>query len=108
MTDITLSPFYFPYHSDVPLYLCLSHSDLISILSQNNSLIVLCFTASYLFYYLCTSYILSYCSTFCSLPIGHSTPLISWHYLLLSFLLSSKYSLCFYWQIIRLSNHGCL
>ena len=33
MIDITSSPFYFPYHSDVPPYLCLSHSDLISLLS---------------------------------------------------------------------------
>ena len=54
-------------------------------------------TASYLFDYLCTFYILSYCSIFRSLPIGRSTPLISWHCSSLSFLLSSKYSLCSYW-----------
>src|SRR5882762_906559 len=31
-------------------------------------------------YYICTSYIPSYCSTFRFLPIGHPTPLTSWHY----------------------------
>src|ERR1700676_1008105 len=45
-------------------------------------------TASYLFDYLCTFYILSYCSIFRSLPIGRSTPLISWHCSSLSFLLA--------------------
>src|SRR5882762_11378159 len=54
-------------------------------------------TAHYLFDSLCIFYILSYCSTFHSLPIGCSTPLISWHYPLLSFLLSSEYSLRSYW-----------
>src|ERR1700674_150324 len=34
------------------------------------------------------SYIPSYCSIFCSLPIGRSTPLISWHCSSLSFLLA--------------------
>ena len=57
----------------------------------------LIFTASYLFDYLCTFYILSYCSIFRSLPIGHSTPLISWHRSSLSFLLNSKYFLHSYW-----------
>jgi len=57
----------------------------------------LIFTASYLFDYLCTFYILSYCSIFRSLPIGHSTPLISWHCSSLSFLLNSKYFLRSYW-----------
>jgi len=46
MIIITSSPFYFPYHSDVPPYLCPSHSDLISLLSQNTFLIVLCFHLS--------------------------------------------------------------
>jgi len=103
MIYIILSPFYFPYHSDIPPYPCLSHSNLISLLSQIISLLsyasIFCLihTASYLFDYLCTSYILTYCSMFRSLPIGHSTPLISWHCSSLSFLLSPKYSLCSYW-----------
>src|ERR1700676_78401 len=103
MINIILSSSYFPYHSNVPPYLCLSHSNLISLLPQITFLIVLCsffhliHTASYLFDYHCTFYILSYCSTFHSLPIGHSTPLISWHCPLLSFLLSSEYSLRSYW-----------
>src|SRR5882762_8696208 len=43
MIDITSSPFYFRYHSDIAPYLCLSHSHLISLLSWIISLIVLCF-----------------------------------------------------------------
>src|SRR5882762_12018515 len=73
---LTLSHYYFNY-----LFYCL---------------ILLSFI---LFDYLCTSHILSYCSTFHFLPIGHSTPLTSWHYPLLSFLQSSKYSLHSYWLI---------
>ena len=46
MIIITSSPFCFPYHSDVPPYLCLSHSDLIPLLSWNISFIVLCFHLS--------------------------------------------------------------
>ena len=45
-------------------------------------------TASYPFDYLCTSYIMTYCSISHSLPIGRSTPLISWHCSSLSFLLA--------------------
>jgi hypothetical protein len=43
MIDIILSSSYFPYHSDIPPYLCLSHSNLISLLSRITFLIVLCF-----------------------------------------------------------------
>src|ERR1700676_3685392 len=68
-----------------------------SLLLSYTSIFHLIHTASYLFDYLCTFYISSYCSTFCSLPIGCSTPLISWHCSLLSFLLSSEYSLRSYW-----------
>ena len=44
MIDIISSPF--PYRSDVPPYPCLSHSNLISLLSWITSLIVLCFYLS--------------------------------------------------------------
>jgi len=40
MIIITSSSFYFPYHSNVPPYLCLSHSDLILLLSWIISLTV--------------------------------------------------------------------
>ena len=40
------SSFYSLYYSDIPPYPCLSHSDLISLLSQIISLIVLCFHLS--------------------------------------------------------------
>jgi len=99
MTDIISSPFHFPYHSNIPpIYayhipiLSRYYFRSLSLLSYA-SIFHLIFTASHLFDYLCTFYILSYCSTTCSLPMGRSTPLISWHYPLLSFLLSSKYSL---------------
>ena len=68
-----------------------------SLLLSHASIFHLILTASYLFDYPYTSYILSYCSMFHSLPIGRPTPLASLHYLLLSFLLSSEYSLCSYW-----------
>jgi hypothetical protein len=68
-----------------------------SLLLSYASIFRLIHTASYLFDYLRTSYILTYCSTFRSLPIGRPTPLISWHCSLLSFLLSSEYSLRSYW-----------
>src|ERR1700676_1550654 len=68
-----------------------------SLLLSYASIFHLTHTASYLFDYLHTSYIPTYCSTFRSLPIGRSTPLISWHCSLLSFLLSSEYSLHSYW-----------
>jgi len=96
-------PFYFPYHSDIPPYLCLSHSHLILLLSRIISLIVLCFYFSSYPHSLlsiwlsCTFYIPSYCSIFRSLPIGRSTPLISWHCSSLSFLLNSKYFWHSYW-----------
>jgi hypothetical protein len=64
MINITSSPFYFPYHSDVPPYLCLSHSDLISLLSRIISLIVLCFYLS--------SYLHSLLSIWLSLYLLHS------------------------------------
>jgi len=61
------------------------------------SIFHLIITASYLLDYPHTFHIPSYCSTFHSHPIGHSAPLISWHYILLSFLLSSEHSLRSYW-----------
>jgi len=68
-----------------------------SLLLSYASIFRLIYIASYLFDYLRTSYIPTYCSTFHSLPIGRSTPLISWHCSSLSFLLSSEYSLHSYW-----------
>src|SRR5882762_10545964 len=100
MIDIISSPFYFPTFHLIHAYhiLILSHYYLgSSLLLSYASIFHLIHTASYLFYYLCTSYIPTYCSMFRSLPIGRSTPLISWHCSLLSFLLSSKYSLHSYW-----------
>src|SRR5882762_65657 len=47
MINIISSLFYFPYHSNVPPYLCLSHSNLTSLLSRIISLIVLCFYLSF-------------------------------------------------------------
>jgi len=73
MIDITSSPFYFPYHSDIPPYLCLSHSHLILLLSRIISLIVLCFYFS--------SYPHSLLSIWLSLYLLHSVLLF---YILLS------------------------
>jgi hypothetical protein len=95
LTLLIIPTFHFIYAYHIPI---LSHYYLrSSLLLSYVSIFHLIFTASYLFDYLCTSYIPTYCSTFRSPPIGHSTPLISWHYLILSFPLSSKYSLCSYW-----------
>jgi len=95
-TFLIILTFHLIYAYHIPI---LSHYYLgTSLLFSYVSMFHLILTASYLFDYLCTSYILSYCSTFHSLPIRHSTPLISWHYPLWSFLLlSSEYSLCSYW-----------
>src|SRR5882762_5309278 len=100
MIDITSSSFYFltfhfihAYHIPILSRYYLGSFPLLSYAS----IFRLIHTASYLFDYLCTSYIPTYCSIFRSLPIGRSTPLISWHCFSLSFLLSSKYSLRSYW-----------
>src|SRR5882762_3814373 len=93
-TPFTIPTFHLIHAYHIPI---LSHYYLrSSLLLSYASIFHLVLTASYLFDYLCTSYIPSY-SMFCSLSIGCSTPLTSWHYLLLSFLLSSEYSLHSYW-----------
>src|SRR5882762_3888464 len=100
MIDITSSPFYFSYLSDYSiLSMPIIFRSYLVIISDHLSYSIFHFihTAFYLFDYLCTSYIPTYCSTFRSLPIERSTPLISWHCSLLSFLLSSEYSLHSYW-----------
>ena len=105
-------PLHSSYHSDLLLYLCLSHSNLISLLSQIICLIALCFYLSpychsllsiWLSLYLLHFVLLFY--TLSSYWTLHST---SWHDLLLPFLQSSEYFLCSYWLIVQFSNHGCL
>jgi len=94
-TLLIIPIFHLIYAYHIPI---LSHYYLgSSFLLSYASIFHLICTASYLFDYLCTFYILSYCPIFCSLPIGHSIPLISWHCSSLSFLLSSEYSLRSYW-----------
>src|ERR1700676_1834344 len=94
-TFLIILTFHLIYAYPIPI---LSHYYLVSsLLLSYASIFHLIRTASYLFDYLRTFYIPSYCSIFCSLPIGRSTPLISWHCSSLSFLLNSKYFLHSYW-----------
>jgi hypothetical protein len=94
-TFLIIPTFHLIYAYHIPILSCYYLGS--SLLLSYASIFHLIHTASYLFDYLCIFYILSYCSIFCSLPIGRSTPLIPWHCSSLSFLLSSEYSLHSYW-----------
>jgi len=94
-TFLIILTFHLIYAYHIPILSCYYLGSYL--LLSYASIFHLIHTASYLFDYLCTFYIPSYCSIFRSLPIGRSTPLISWHCSSLSFLLNSKYFWHSYW-----------